>query len=191
MEILLWIALKLKLSIADNLEMWEFVNRKLNCTSLFPDLALKFFNLRVLETKIFRKPLQKSVKIMKIVKVAHLWFRQMINACRYKDLNMGGWWNKPIFIILTSLRLLKAQSSSVSAASYFPCRLYKAPKFFKVVVTVGESTLAALCQPPYSPYGAFSLLRDLFSSRSSATCQIGLLSPSIAPNSRSCALVNT
>lgn len=38
-------------------------------------------------------------------------------------------------------------------------------------------TLAALCQPPYSPYGAFSLLRCLFSSRSSATCQIGLLSP--------------
>ena len=30
-----------------------------------------------------------------------------------------------------------AHSSNVSAASYFPCRLYNAPKFFKVVVTVG------------------------------------------------------
>lgn len=55
------------------------------------------------------------------------------------------------FIRLTSFLLLKAQSSRVSAASYFPCLLYKAPKFFNVVVTVGESTFAALCQPPYSP----------------------------------------
>jgi hypothetical protein len=44
-----------------------------------------------------------------------------------------------------------AQSSSVSAASYFPWRRYSAPRFFSVVVTVGESTFAALCQPPYSP----------------------------------------
>lgn len=62
-----------------------------------------------------------------------------------------------------------AQSSSVSAASYFPCRRYSAPRFFRVVVTVGESTFAALCQPPYSPYGVFSRFRCLFSSRSSAT----------------------
>lgn len=78
---------------------------------------------------------------------------------------------------LTSFLDRRAQSSSVSAASYFPWRRYSAPRFFRVVVTVGESTLAALCQPPYSPYGTFSLLRCLFSSRSSATCQIGLLSP--------------
>ncbi len=30
-----------------------------------------------------------------------------------------------------------AHSSSVSAASYLPCRLYRAPRFFSVVVTVG------------------------------------------------------
>ena len=30
-----------------------------------------------------------------------------------------------------------AHSSNVSAASYFPWRRYNAPKFFKVVVTVG------------------------------------------------------
>ena len=64
---------------------------------------------------------------------------------------------------------LIAQSSSVSAASYLPWRRYSAPRFFNVVVTVGESTLAALCQPPYSPYGVFSRFRCLFSSRSSAT----------------------
>lgn len=45
------------------------------------------------------------------------------------------------------------------------------------MVTVGESTLAALCQPPYSVYGAVPALLFLFSSRSSATCHIGLLSP--------------
>ena len=38
---------------------------------------------------------------------------------------------------------LRAQSSSVSAASYLPCLRYSAPKFFSVVVTVGESTFAA------------------------------------------------
>lgn len=84
---------------------------------------------------------------------------------------------KKIYNPLTSFLDLRAQSSSVSAASYLPCRRYKAPRFFKVVVTVGESTLAALCQPPYSPQGALPELRFLFSSRSSATCQIGLLSP--------------
>jgi len=46
-----------------------------------------------------------------------------------------------------------------------------------VVVTVGESTLAALCQPPYSVYATEPVLLFLFSSRSSATCHIGLLSP--------------
>ena len=54
---------------------------------------------------------------------------------------------------IASLRLRKAQSSSVSAASYLPWRRYRAPRFFRVVVTVGESTLAALCQPPYSAKG--------------------------------------
>lgn len=44
-------------------------------------------------------------------------------------------------------------------------------------MTVGESTLAALCQPPYSVYGAVPGILFLFSSRSSATCHIGLLSP--------------
>ena len=38
---------------------------------------------------------------------------------------------------------LRAQSSSVSAASYLPCLRYSAPRFFSVVVTVGESTFAA------------------------------------------------
>lgn len=69
-----------------------------------------------------------------------------------------------------SSRLLRrAQSSSVSAASYFPCRLYRALRFFSVVLTVGESTLATLCQAPYSLNGLFSLFCDLFSSRSSAS----------------------
>ena len=82
----------------------------------------------------------------------------------------------------TSFLLLTAQSSSVSAASNLPCRRYSAPKFLSVVFTVGESTLAALCQPPYSPYGPDDepplgfLSSFLCSSRSSATCQIGLLS---------------
>ena len=38
---------------------------------------------------------------------------------------------------------LRAQSSSVSAASYLPCLRQSAPRFFNVVVTVGESTFAA------------------------------------------------
>ena len=37
---------------------------------------------------------------------------------------------------LTIFLVRKAHSSSVSAASYFPCRLYRAPRFFSVVVTV-------------------------------------------------------
>lgn len=77
----------------------------------------------------------------------------------------------------TSFLERNAQSSRVSAASYFPCLLYNAPRFLSVVVTVGESTLAALCHPPYSVYGAAPILLFLFSSRSSATCHIGLLSP--------------
>ena len=39
--------------------------------------------------------------------------------------------------ILTDFLVFIAHSSSVSAASYLPCRLYNAPKFFSVVVTVG------------------------------------------------------
>lgn len=73
-----------------------------------------------------------------------------------------------------SFLLRIAQSSRVSAASYFPWRRYNAPRFLSVVVTVGESTFAALCQPPYSPYGAQLRFLSLFSSRSSATCKMEL-----------------
>ena len=61
-----------------------------------------------------------------------------------------GWCN----LTLTELTFcldLRAHSSKVSAASNFPCLRYKAPRFLSVVVTVGLSTFAALCQPPYSP----------------------------------------
>lgn len=69
----------------------------------------------------------------------------------------------------SSRLLLRAQSSSVSAASYLPCLRYRALRFFSVVLTVGESTLATLCQAPYSLKGLFSRFCDLFSSRSSAS----------------------
>jgi hypothetical protein len=83
---------------------------------------------------------------------------------------------------------LRAQSSRVSAASYFPCLLYKAPRFFRVVVKVDASVFAALCHAPYSPKGALAMFDSglfLFSSLSSATCQMGLFLSSITPNSRS------
>lgn len=73
--------------------------------------------------------------------------------------------------IASFFKLRIAQSSRVSAASYLPCRRYRAPRFFNVVLNVGESTLAALCHPPYSPYGAQLVFLSLFSSRSSATYQ--------------------
>lgn len=82
----------------------------------------------------------------------------------------------------TFCRDLSAHSSSVSAASNLPCLRYKAPRFLRVVVTVGLSTLAALCQPPYSPYGALSFPRFPSSSRDGSVP---------GPNSRSWARVRT
>lgn len=83
-------------------------------------------------------------------------------------------------VLQTCLRDLTAHSSKVSAASSLPCRRYRAPRFLRVVFTVGLDTdikckienqnnkfiqitlphlltLQALYQPPYSPYGVFSL----------------------------------
>lgn len=74
------------------------------------------------------------------------------------------------FVAWSSFLFRRAQSSNVSAASYLPWRRYRAPRFFNVVLTVGESTLAALCHAPYSLNGVFSRFWDLFSSRSSASC---------------------
>ena len=42
-----------------------------------------------------------------------------------------------VIVALTFFLDRIAHSSNVSAASYFPWRRYNAPKFFKVVVTVG------------------------------------------------------
>lgn len=115
------------------------------------------------------------IGLLLVLRIVDLLSQQFI----YISLPLNSLWlkKKKKQRLRTSFRDRRAQSSRVSAASNLPCRLYKAPRFFKVVVIVGESTLAALCHPPYSPYGTFSLLRCLFSSLSSATCQMGLLSP--------------
>ena len=42
--------------------------------------------------------------------------------------------------LLTCLRDLTAHSSRVSAASSLPCRRYRAPRFLRVVFTVGLDT---------------------------------------------------
>lgn len=43
-------------------------------------------------------------------------------------------------VLQTCLRDLRAHSSRVSAASSLPCRRYKAPRFLRVVFTVGLHT---------------------------------------------------
>ena len=61
-----------------------------------------------------------------------------------------------------------------------------AHKFFNVVVTVGLSTLAALCHPPYSPYGVVPA--SFFSPDDK---MYGAPEVSTPPNSFSCADVRT
>lgn len=59
--------------------------------------------------------------------------------------------------VYTCFLARKAASSKVSAASYLPCRLYNAPRFFRVVVTVGLKVLSLnLFRATASPQCSFN-----------------------------------
>lgn len=62
----------------------------------------------------------------------------------YKNRKLSACRNGYLFLVqempLTCLRDLTAHSSRVSAASSLPCRRYRAPRFLRVVFTVGLDT---------------------------------------------------